>query len=239
MPKFIDKISYLDTAGVDVDLNQIQGVATVDESTLSVANAGEAQHAVNADNANHATSADSATNVTANINGKAISSIFESNGTTVKNATNAGTASVANSVAQVGKLTKLWEGTWDGKSVLTINNLSKYAAILVYIDTSYTTGFTYWLMLTRSTVNTLSSSLGMVDAPAFTTTSICAAGADDTSALYMEFYSLRLQSGQLNNANLFMQGMVTFANSGVGSKMASVVSSCTAIYGIETARIPE
>lgn len=28
MPKFVDKISYLDTAGVDVDLNQTQSVAT-------------------------------------------------------------------------------------------------------------------------------------------------------------------------------------------------------------------
>lgn len=47
MPKFIDKISYLDATGVDVELNQVQGVATIDESTLSVANA---DHATNADN---------------------------------------------------------------------------------------------------------------------------------------------------------------------------------------------
>ncbi len=45
-----------------------------------------------ADSATYATSAGGATNVTTNINGQAISSIFESNGTTVKAATNAGTA---------------------------------------------------------------------------------------------------------------------------------------------------
>lgn len=48
-------------------------------------------------NANHANTADSAANVTTNINGKAITSIFETNGTTVKNATNADTADTANS----------------------------------------------------------------------------------------------------------------------------------------------
>lgn len=44
------------------------------------------------DNATHADSADNATNVTTNINGKAITSIFESDGTTAKKATSAGTA---------------------------------------------------------------------------------------------------------------------------------------------------
>lgn len=48
-------------------------------------------------NANHANTADSAANVTTNINGKAITSIFETNGTTVKNATNASSADTANS----------------------------------------------------------------------------------------------------------------------------------------------
>lgn len=42
--------------------------------------------------------ADNATNVTTNINGKAISDIFESNGTTVKNATNANKATSADKV---------------------------------------------------------------------------------------------------------------------------------------------
>jgi hypothetical protein len=45
--------------------------------------------ATSASSAIYANSASSATNVSTNINGKSISSIFESNGTTVKNATNA------------------------------------------------------------------------------------------------------------------------------------------------------
>jgi hypothetical protein len=49
----------------------------------------------NAGSADSATNAGSAANVTTNINGKAISSIFESNGTTVKNATSA-----SNSITQ-------------------------------------------------------------------------------------------------------------------------------------------
>lgn len=46
----------------------------------------------------NAGTADNATNVTTNINGKAISDIFESNGTTVKNATNANKATSADKV---------------------------------------------------------------------------------------------------------------------------------------------
>ena len=76
MPKFIDKISYLDTTGVEVDLNQIQGVATVDASTLSVANAKEAQEAQHAVNADHATNADNATKATQDGSGRVIEDTY-------------------------------------------------------------------------------------------------------------------------------------------------------------------
>lgn len=49
-------------------------------------------------------SADSATNVTTNINGKAITSIFETNGTTVKNATHATSADSATTAGTASKL---------------------------------------------------------------------------------------------------------------------------------------
>lgn len=83
-------------------------------------NATNATNAANATNANHATSADSATNatnagtatnagnVTGSINGKAISNIFESNGTTVKEATHAASAnsaSTASSATTAAQLT--------------------------------------------------------------------------------------------------------------------------------------
>lgn len=48
-------------------------------------------------NAEHANAADNATNVTTNINGKAITSIFETDGVTAKNATHAGSADEATS----------------------------------------------------------------------------------------------------------------------------------------------
>lgn len=64
-------------------------------------NADEATHATNADEATHATSAD---NVSSTINGKAISSIFESDGYTVSNANNAR--------IRTGKT--LWKGNWSG-----------------------------------------------------------------------------------------------------------------------------
>lgn len=82
-------------------------------------------------NANHANTADSATNVTTNINGKAITSIFETNGTTVKNATHAtsadsattaGTATTANKVAHRLKIEKVGvdEFDYDGSKNLNL-----------------------------------------------------------------------------------------------------------------------
>ncbi len=88
-------------------INEVKGTA---DSALSKANANateitnikngttkvkSAEHADTADNATSAgtaTNATNATNVTTNINGHAITDIFESNGTTVKKATSAGTA---------------------------------------------------------------------------------------------------------------------------------------------------
>ena len=66
MPQFIDSIEYTDTKRNKVTLDGITSVSTVDASTLSVAN------------------------VTTSINGQAISSIFEDDGTTVRSATKAG-----------------------------------------------------------------------------------------------------------------------------------------------------
>ena len=88
-------------------INEVKGTA---DSALSKANANateitnikngttkvkSAEHADTADNATSAgtaTNATNATNVTTNINGHAITDIFESDGTTVKKATSAGTA---------------------------------------------------------------------------------------------------------------------------------------------------
>lgn len=88
-------------------INEVKGTA---DSALSKANANatditnikngttkvkSAEHADTADSATSAgtaTTATNATNVTTNINGHAITDIFESNGTTVKKATSAGTA---------------------------------------------------------------------------------------------------------------------------------------------------
>lgn len=82
MADFFNKIVYTDSTGEEITLDQSTSVATVDASTLSVA---EAQHAVNADhaanadnatNANHATNADSATKATQDGNGNNIASTY-------------------------------------------------------------------------------------------------------------------------------------------------------------------
>lgn len=79
-------------------INEVKGTA---DSALSKANT-NATSITNITNGTtkvgKAGAADNATNVTTNINGKAISDIFESNGTTVKNATNANKATSADKV---------------------------------------------------------------------------------------------------------------------------------------------
>lgn len=57
--------------------------------------------------AEHADTTDNATNVTTNINGKAISSIFETNGTTAKEATHAGKATSADKATQSDSASKV------------------------------------------------------------------------------------------------------------------------------------
>lgn len=80
MPDFINSISYSDSDGNNVILDQTTITSVVDESTLNVAEAAHASLAT------LATKADTATNVSSTINNRAISDIFESNGTTAKTA---------------------------------------------------------------------------------------------------------------------------------------------------------
>ena len=54
MPDFMNKVSYINTAGNEIELDQTIAVTTVDENTLSVSHA---------DTAGHADTADSATNI--------------------------------------------------------------------------------------------------------------------------------------------------------------------------------
>ena len=67
-------------------------IANIKDGTTKV------KSAEHADTADSATNATNATNVTTNINGNAITDIFESDGKKVKNATNADTATTANKV---------------------------------------------------------------------------------------------------------------------------------------------
>lgn len=67
-------------------------IANIKNGTTKVKSAEHADTANSATNATNAANATDATNVTTNINGHAISDIFETNGTTIKKATSAGTA---------------------------------------------------------------------------------------------------------------------------------------------------
>ena len=111
MAKFEDGIIFTNSEKAEIDLET--KLDSIEQSIESIEQTVE-------DVQDGTIAATNAKNVSSTIAGKAITSIFEDNGTTVKNATNASTANVANSVAQVGRLTKLWSGTWDGKTSLSL-----------------------------------------------------------------------------------------------------------------------
>lgn len=101
--------------------------------------------------------AQNATNVTTNINGKAITDIFESNGTTVKNATNAilnsdgsysGFTQSANNVLSVGneivaKKILMWQGNASptSESPLDISSLNFQSGDLVEIKIKWSVSY--------------------------------------------------------------------------------------------------
>ena len=91
-------------------INEVKGTADGANSKASV-NATEISNIKNGTtvvkNADHANEASNATNVTTNINGHAITDIFETNGTTVKEATHAGKATIADKATQANSASKV------------------------------------------------------------------------------------------------------------------------------------
>lgn len=91
-------------------INEVKGTA---DNALSKANANASEISKIKDGttkvkeAEHADTTDNATNVTTNINGKAISSIFETNGITAKEATHAGKATSADKATQADSASKV------------------------------------------------------------------------------------------------------------------------------------
>ena len=91
-------------------INEVKGSA---DNALSKANANATEISKIKDGttkvkeAEHADTTDNATNVTTNINGKAISSIFETNGTTAKEATHAGKATSADNATRADSASKV------------------------------------------------------------------------------------------------------------------------------------
>lgn len=91
-------------------INEVKDIADGANSKASV-NATEISNIKNGTtvvkNANHANAASNATNVTTNINGHAITDIFETNGTTAKEATHAGKATIADKATQANSASKV------------------------------------------------------------------------------------------------------------------------------------
>lgn len=109
----------------NANATEIANIKNGTTKVKSAEHADTANSATNATNAANAANATDATNVTTNINGHAISDIFETNGTTVKKATSAGTADKVANALTIGAATSdsptmpTWSG-FDGSSNLEI-----------------------------------------------------------------------------------------------------------------------
>ena len=149
--------------------------ATSADSATNAANAAEAEHAEAADSATNAANAENAANVTGTIGGKAISDIFEADGTTAKEATHAASAdsatqaaraTVANSAttAQLGQsgvpsasdddkivtTEYLYPGSAEGNGVSSFSFVYRGVTHSVNIQTSYVNATSNWMRVVRS-----------------------------------------------------------------------------------------
>ena len=98
--EFIGNVNDVDLSGY-AQVNGTYPNMTVGNAT-NAANAAEAEHAEAADSATNAANAENAANVTGTIGGKAISDIFEADGTTTKEAVHATNADSATKATQDG-----------------------------------------------------------------------------------------------------------------------------------------
>lgn len=114
-------------------INEVKGTADGANSKASV-NATEISNIKSGTtvvkNADHANTASNATNVTTNINGHAITDIFEINGTTVKEATHAGKATSAGTADKVANGLTIANATFDGSKPLTIGTSGNHIEIM-------------------------------------------------------------------------------------------------------------
>lgn len=161
--------SNADTALAATQTNA-SAIQNIVNGTTTVGNATNAVNANTATSATTASTASNATNVTTNINGKAISSIFESDGVTVKKATTATSATSATTATSANTATSATKATQDGNgNVITstyatiaqlnttntnVTNASNKATPLTITEstgnTSGSTGHTHSLTLTKS-----------------------------------------------------------------------------------------
>lgn len=161
--------SNADTALAATQTNA-SAIQDIVNGTTTVGNATNAVNANTANSATTASTASNATNVTTNINGKAISSIFESDGVTVKKATTATSATSATTATSANTATSATKATQDGNgNVITstyatiaqlnttntnVTNASNKATPLTITEstgnTSGSTGHTHSLTLTKS-----------------------------------------------------------------------------------------
>lgn len=160
-------------------------------------------NSTNATNATHAASADNATN-----------------------ATNATTAATANTLAERGKYTLLWSGSWDGESNLVVPGLSNYCAILVRWDNRDYVCY-----------KTINAGLGI--SYGFTETFASDGGAVTITSLLLRTTATTtsdvfstLQSAKFNTA-------IIYQNNTTGPIISSTTTPIiTEIRGIETLRVP-
>ena len=160
-----DRVFIMKDSGTYVVICKIGAPATsinVDYAT-SANTANSATTANTASSATSANSASSATNVTTYINGKAISTIFESNGTTVKNATSASSASTATSATNASNVTSQINGKLITNIFESDGTTAKTATNYTGKHTGSSIAFFNGASRTKSTITRLNTSATLTD----------------------------------------------------------------------------
>lgn len=189
-------------ASGDENGNNIKETYAKKNGTYPNMTVGNSTSATNAANATHAASADNATN-----------------------ATNATTAATANTLAESGKYTLLWSGSWDGESNLSVPNLNSYTSLIVKFSGSY-------LVLNKSIAYSTNSTF--MDPVYSTTTAIGSQSMGMFTTCFLLFIN-QTQEG-LEGAHYFINSMAISGGTGIVQDI--ILKDITEIWGIETLRVP-
>ena len=148
---------------------------------------------------------------------------------TVGNATNATTAAVANTLAESGKYTLLWSGSWDGSSSISLTGILQYTQIIVQqkglSDTDQLRTDLYTKITTGASIRPVVNTAIFVSATSFS--------LESGGGALISWDCINVEGASCEHVS---RG-ITVGSNGVRYTKGQSSSIVTAIYGVETTRL--